>query len=81
SSTPGKCARAGETIRMQISSLPGLKVLGPIPAFRKKRRNQHIFLLLVKAPRRFALGKVLDWRRMTLPGVRVDVDIDPVEVL
>jgi len=79
------CEQAGETIRANLSAHKGIEVLGPIPAFRKKKRNQYIYLLLVKAKSSSALNRVLkssfDARQSSFRRVRIDLDIDPLEIL
>jgi len=75
------CEQAGELIRRGLSAHEGVEIMGPIPAFRKKKRNQFIYLLLVRAKRDVSLSRVIDRRSLDLPGVRVDLDIDPLEIL
>jgi primosomal protein N' (replication factor Y) len=85
------CEQAGELIRASLLSSqsavrsPQFAVLGPIPAFRKKKRNQYIYLLLVKAKSSSALNRILkssfDARQPSFRKVRIDLDIDPLEIL
>ena len=62
-------------------------MLGPIPAFRKKKRNQYIYLLLVKAKSSSILNHSpeiifdIQLTRSLPPTVRIDLDIDPLEIL
>ena len=78
---PRACELAGETLRRGLAAHEGVEVMGPIPAFRKKKRNQYIYLLLVRAKRSINLSRVIDRRSLDLPRVRVDLDIDPLEIL
>lgn len=75
------CEQAGELIRRSLEAHEGIDVMGPIPAFRKKKRNQFIYLLLVKAKRSVILSRVIDRHSLDLPRARVDLDIDPLEIL
>jgi len=78
---PRACEQAGEVIRRNLLAHEGVEVMGPIPAFRKKKRNQFIYLLLVRAKRDVTLSRVIDRHSLDLPRVRVDLDIDPLEIL
>ncbi len=78
------CERAGELIRHSLLTTH-CSVLGPIPAFRKKKRNQYIYLLLVKAKPGSSLSRIfkssIDIRQASFRKVRIDLDIDPLEIL
>jgi len=41
----------------------------------------HIYLLMLKAPRNLLLSKVIDRKTLAFPRVRVDLDIDPLEIM
>ena len=75
------CEKVGEVLRQRFAAYPGVEVMGPIPAFRKKKRNMHIYLLMLKAPRSLLLSKVIDRKALEFPRVRIDLDIDPLEVM
>jgi primosomal protein N' (replication factor Y) len=82
---PRACEQAGELIRSSFASIEGIQVMGPIPAFRKKKRNQCIYLLLVKAKPGSSLSRIfkssIDIRQASFRKVRIDLDIDPLEIL
>jgi primosomal protein N' (replication factor Y) len=84
---PKACEQAGELIRNSLLTTH-CSVMGPIPAFRKKKRNQYIYLLLVKAKSSSALNRALRSLLSTHCSlltarhhVRIDLDIDPLEIL
>jgi primosomal protein N' (replication factor Y) len=75
------CEKVGELLKGRFVGQESIQVLGPIPAYRKKKRNIHIYLLMLKAPRNLLLSKVIDRKTLSFPRVRVDLDIDPLEIM
>jgi primosomal protein N' (replication factor Y) len=75
---PGLCQRVGEAVKQQLGEK--VQAIGPVPAFRKKRRENHIFLLLLRARPGMGFSRVLSRSAFEFPRIRVDIDIDPVQV-
>jgi primosomal protein N' (replication factor Y) len=74
------CERVGEILKERLAAQDAVHVMGPIPAFRKKKRNVNIYLLLLKARPGIGFSKIIDRRLLDFPKIRVDVDIDPLEI-
>ena len=79
------CAALGETAKDRAAVEGGVDVLGPAPAPIARLRNRFRFRLMLRAPDRGKLRRVLlavDRHRATLPrAVRSSIDIDPVQLL
>ena len=79
------CAALGETATGRAAVEGGVDVLGPAPAPIARLRNRFRFRLMLRAPDRGKLRRVLlavDRHRATLPrAVRSSIDIDPVQLL
>ncbi len=73
-------AREGQealaTLKTRLASVPGLRVLGPMEAPVARLKDRWRFQLLVKAPRREALGEALRVAPLRAGG-KVSLDRDP----
>ncbi|MEO0115415.1 MAG: primosomal protein N' [candidate division WOR-3 bacterium] len=73
--------RAGEDLKDKLNNKKGLLVLGPVPAFRPQKRYTHIFQLLLKIQKDCNFHSLLTRQNLIYPKAKVDIDVDPVELL
>lgn len=71
----------GETLKDKFKGKKGVEIFGPVPAFRQKKRQTNIYHLLFKLEKDLNFHTLFDRRDLISPKARVDIDIDPVEIL
>jgi primosomal protein N' (replication factor Y) len=71
----------GEDLKDKFKNKKGIEVFGPVPAFRAKKRYTHIFQLLIKIQKEFNFHSLIDRQQLAYTKAKVDIDIDPVELL
>ncbi len=77
-----KVSRAAEKISRSLKIGPDARILGPSPAPLSRIRNRHRWHLLVLTATHGELIRILSSARHTQPpGVRVNVRVDPIQLL
>ncbi len=71
----------GETIKEKFKDKKGIEIFGPVPAFRQKKRQTNIYHLLLKLQKDLNFHTLFDRKDLAFTKAKVDIDIDPVEVL
>lgn len=71
----------GEDLKDKFKDKKGVLVFGPVPAFRAKKRYTHIFQLLIKIQKDFNFHSLIDRQQLAYTKAKIDIDIDPVELL
>ncbi|MDH5683681.1 MAG: primosomal protein N', partial [candidate division WOR-3 bacterium] len=71
----------GETIKEKFKDKKGVEILGPVPAFRQKKRRTNIYHLLLKLQKDSNFHTLFDRKALAYSKAKVDIDIDPVEIL
>ncbi len=81
----GKVKQSAERLAQRLTGLPDLEVLGPAPCPLAKLRGKHRVQILLKAPTRLPLHRALTtlkgWKDGVAHGVRLSIDVDPVDML
>ncbi|MGB9616938.1 MAG: replication restart helicase PriA, partial [Desulfomonilaceae bacterium] len=77
--------RLGSASRMLKASLGGVTILGPAPSPRKKAGGKYRWQVLLKGPKRENLRRLVqqlhDAGHLKHAGVKVAIDVDPVEMM
>ena len=71
----------GETIKDKFKDKKGIEIFGPVPAFRQKKRHTNIYHLLLKLQKDLNFHTLFDRKDLAFTKAKVDIDIDPVEIL
>lgn len=71
----------GESLKQKFGDKKGIQIFGPVPAFRQKRRQTHIYHLLFKIQKNLNFHTLFDRKDLNYAKAKVDIDIDPVEIL
>lgn len=71
----------GETLKDKFKDKKGVEIFGPVPAFRQKKRQTNIYHLLFKLEKDLNFHTLFDRKDLVYTKARVDIDIDPVEIL
>jgi primosomal protein N' (replication factor Y) len=71
----------GETLKEKFKDKKGVEIFGPVPAFRQKKRRTNIYHLLLKLQKDLNFHTLFDRKDLVFTKARVDIDIDPVEIL
>ncbi len=77
--------RLGSLSRMLKASLGGVTILGPAPSPRKKASGKYRWQVLLKGPKRENLRRLVQRLRddghLNQTGVKVVIDVDPIEMM
>jgi primosomal protein N' (replication factor Y) len=71
----------GENLKQRFSDKKGIEIFGPVPAFRQKKRRTNIYHLLLKLQKDLNFHTLFDRKDLAYTKAKVDIDIDPVEIL
>ncbi len=81
---PARVSRSAEALAAELY-LSEVEVLGPAPCPLSRLRGKSRMQILLKAPTRTPLHRLLTahaaWRRALEPGVRLTIDVDPMDML
>jgi primosomal protein N' (replication factor Y) len=81
----GKVKGSAERLAQRLSGTADLEVLGPAPCPLAKLRGKHRFQILLKAatrgPLHQAVASLKGWKNVVANGVRLNVDVDPMDML
>ena len=80
-----KVKQSAEKLAARLAGIPGLEVLGPAPCPLAKLRGKHRVQILLKAATRLPLHRAVTtlkgWKDVVAHGVRLSIDVDPVDML
>ena len=81
----GKVKQSAEKLARRLTGIPELEVLGPAPCPLAKLRGKHRMQILLKAATRLPLHRAVTtlkgWKDVVANGVRLSIDVDPVDML
>ena len=80
-----RVSASAEKLAQRLCGLPDLEVLGPAPCPLARLRGKHRVQILLKGASRMPLHRALatmkQWKNSVQNGVRLTVDVDPVDML
>lgn len=79
SRSSSRLAEVCRLLRPTLAEHPGIQVLGPVPLLRNRHQDLHCQLMLLRAQRTIRLSSIIDPQRR-FPQVRLDIDVDPIEI-
>ena len=80
-----KVKRSAENLAERLAGVPELEVLGPAPCPLARLRGKHRMQILLKAGTRLPLHRAVTslkrWKECVAHGVRLAIDVDPLDML
>ncbi len=77
--------QAARQLAQQLGGAAEVEILGPAPCPLARLRNRHRMQILLKAATRPPLRRLLNghhgWKQGLPPTVRIDIDVDPVDMM